>query len=484
MAALRTRSENALIKEANIISSTAAIGYKKHLLFTSFMVIVLMAAPFKGGAQLLDGTQGKAKTGWTLGALPVIAYDSDLGVEYGGLVNFYYYGDSTTYPSYRHSIYAEVTHYSKGSDIKRFFFDSPYLIPGLRVTTDLSYIVNKATDFFGFNGDESVYKYAWVNDANGNTEYKTKVFYKYSRKIAHFSTDIQGNLVGHTLRWATGLALYNIIAGPVNRSNTNENKGNNNELSNLPSLYNKYVDWGLIRDNEKHGGFNTYIRVGAIYDTRDNEANPQHGICSEVILNAALPEIGNEHYEHLILSLVHQQYFPLIKRKLTLAYRLAAQLKLMGHIPFYLKPNLATLYLRKPTFEGLGGAQTLRGVLKNRIVGDGVAYGTIELRWKAIKTTIWRQNVYFALSAFTDMGQVVQRVMFNLKKTIQIASQQDPTFKATNFFTNTDEHLHVSYGGGVHIALNENFIVGIDYGRATSAQDGNQGIYSTLSFLF
>mgnify|MGYP006872478335 CR=1 FL=1 len=66
----------------------------------------------------------RIKTGWTFGALPAISYNTDLGFQYGALVNFYYYGDGKTYPKYLHSLYAEVSRYTKGSGINRFFYDS------------------------------------------------------------------------------------------------------------------------------------------------------------------------------------------------------------------------------------------------------------------------------------------------------------------------------------------------------------------------
>ena len=43
---------------------------------------------------------------------------------------------------------------------------------------------------------------------------------------------------------------------------------------------------------------------------------------------------------------------------------------------------------------------------------------------------------------------------------------------------------HIGYGGGVHIALNQNFIVAVDYGRAARKQDGDYGVYINLDFLF
>ncbi len=455
---------------------------RRSSIFLGFFI--LLALSWKVEAQVADTSIGRVKTGWTFGALPVVAYDSDLGLEYGGLVNFYYYGDGTTYPVYRHSIYAEVSRYTKGSGINRLFYDSRYLIPGIRVTADLSYLTDKAADFYGFNGYESAYNESWTNDAIGNQDYKTRVFYKYDRKIMRFSSDFQGKLSGKRWLWAAGIALYNFETGPVNIDELNKGKSSADKLPDVPGLYNKYVDWGIISSNEKKGGFNTYLKLGAVFDTRDNEANPNRGMWSEAILSIAPPLIGNQHYEHVNISLVHRQYLPLVKGRLTFAYRLAAQLKLAGSIPFYLKPNLATLYLRRATSEGLGGSQTLRGILRNRVVGDGVAYGNFELRWKLLKTIVWKQNLYLALSAFTDMGQVVQKVKFNKEKAILTAEAQDPTFDTANYFPNDSEHLHTSYGGGLHIALNENFIVAIDYGRAISSKDGDQGLYIALNFLF
>ena len=47
-----------------------------------------------------------------------------------------------------------------------------------------------------------------------------------------------------------------------------------------------------------------------------------------------------------------------------------------------------------------------------------------------------------------------------------------------------DESLHLSYGAGLHFALNENFIVTVDYGLAADERDGNSGMYIGLNFLF
>ena len=38
------------------------------------------------------------KNGWNFGALPTITFDTDLGFQYGALVNLYDYGDGSRYP--------------------------------------------------------------------------------------------------------------------------------------------------------------------------------------------------------------------------------------------------------------------------------------------------------------------------------------------------------------------------------------------------
>jgi len=64
--------------------------------------------------------------------------------------------------------------------------------------------------------------------------------------------------------------------------------------------------------------------------------------------------------------------------------------------------------------EGLGGAKTLRGILRNRIVGDGIVYGNFEFRWKVFSTVWFNQNFYFALSTFFDTGRVIKDFEVNL----------------------------------------------------------------------
>ena len=44
--------------------------------------------------------------------------------------------------------------------------------------------------------------------------------------------------------------------------------------------------------------------------------------------------------------------------------------------------------------------------------------------------------------------------------------------------------MHTSYGGGLRIVMNENFVIAVDYGVAANKQDGTSGMYIGLNYLF
>ena len=63
-----------------------------------FLSALLALVPFWGMAQQdnqQDTKKKEIKTGWNMGALPAISFDSDLGFQYGAVVNFFNYGDGS-----------------------------------------------------------------------------------------------------------------------------------------------------------------------------------------------------------------------------------------------------------------------------------------------------------------------------------------------------------------------------------------------------
>jgi hypothetical protein len=243
---------------------------------TAFLMALLFLACISLNAQDEAKQKEKVKTGWSLGAIPVVAYDSDIGFKYGGLVNFYDYGDGTKYPKYYQSIYMEWSRTTKGSGINQITYDSEKLIPGVRMLAEVSYMTEKALDFYGFNGYQAYYNSSFED--TGSVDYKSRMFYRMDRSMLRLKTDFIGSLPVEHLKWFGGIEFYNNKIDTVDIKNLNEGKDAKDLLPLNGGLYANFVKWGLIPDDQKNGGKTTIFKLGAIYDTRDNEPNPMKGI--------------------------------------------------------------------------------------------------------------------------------------------------------------------------------------------------------------
>ncbi len=417
----------------------------------------------------------KIKKGWNLGALPVVSFDSDLGFEFGALMNLYDYGDGSKYPNFQQSLYAEVSFFTKGSGIFRVNYDTRKLIKGMRVFADLSYMPDQIYAFYGFNGYDAVYQPTWIEP--GDAAYKTKVFYRYKRKFFRAKIDFRGDFSNNKLHWVAGVGLYSIKVLPVDLARLNKGKKPSDILPDTAGIYDKYLDWGIIPQNEKNGGVFTVFKAAFEYDSRDNEANPSKGIWFETVLAAAPGFTSNMASGFLKLSITQRQYITLAKNTLFFDYRLGAQFTLAGHSPFYVSPLFFYAHSTKAYNEVLGGGGSLRGILRNRVVGDGIAFGNFELRWKFVQFTLANQNFYLGVNMFFDTGMVIQKTNVDTKN-VPAGSVYSEYFKTGA------EKLHNSAGLGLKIAMNENFIVSVDYGKAFNYQDGNSGLYIGLGYLF
>jgi hypothetical protein len=441
------------------------------------LLFVLLVAFLTLGITAQEEQKINPKKGFSLGLLPTISFDADMGFQYGGLVSVYDYGDGTKYPSYKQMMKVEVSRYTKGSGTNQLFYDAKNLLPhNLRLTADLSYLTEKSLDFYGFNGYQSKFNPDFADkDAD---DYITRVFYRNQRKMFRLTADVQGNLYGKNLKWLAGLGIMNMKMDTVDINSINKGKKDEDKLTYAPTLYNNYVNWGIINPEERDGGNANFIKLGLVYDTRDNEANAMHGIWSEALVTYAPGFFFNPEFSYAKLVLIHRQYFTLIKDKLSFVYRLDYQGTIGGKTPFFMQPYMLSSYSSITKTDGLGGAKTLRGIMRDRVVGDGVAYGNIELRWKFLKTHVGKQNLYFALNGFSDFGMVVQQININKDK---ISSEDQAKYFD---FSYEKDKVHPSLGAGLRIALNENFILAVDYGFAMNKNDGLKGLYINIGNLF
>lgn len=446
--------------------------------------LVLFLLIFSGSLYAQDSTllqdNNVVKKGWNFGLLPAVSYNTDLGFQYGGLVNFFHYGDGSRYPNYDHSFYIEASRYTKGSGLLRFAYDSDQLIKGIRLSFDLSYMPEQAIDFFGFNGYEAVYNSAWADD--NNPAYRSRMFYKHKRDMLRLHTDLSGSLFDSPLQWAAGFEFYDFLTGSVDIHRLNKGKDADDQLpsvEDVPGLYELYQQWDIIPADEAAGGRFFALKGGLVYDTRDFEPNPTHGIWTAFLVYVAPRQLSNLQEGFSRISLTHRQYFSLIPNKLVFAGRLGWQSSIGGRVPFYAQPLIITTRLLGAYSEGMGGQRSLRGIMRNRVVGDGMAYANIELRWKIIQRKLFNQNFYLAVNGFTDVGQLTGKI-----DVAALFERLPQNYNMADFYKADSEKPHWSVGLGLKIAMNENFILSADYGLALDEQDGKNGLYIGLNYLF
>ena len=407
-------------------------------------------------------SQQKVKKGLGFGALPAISYDSDLGFQYGALVNLFDYGDGTNYPKYNHSLYLELSTYTKGTTIARVRYDSEHLIPNIRTTLDVAYVPDQMADFYGFNGYQSIY------DENLNENYCN--FYKNEKNTFRIKADFQGYFGESKFGWVAGYAFYNFKMDSVNIDKL--------DLPAVPGgdLFQKYKSWGLISDAEADGGSINYLKAGFKHDSRDQLACPEKGIFTEAVIQSA-PKFINEAFPHTKLAIIHRQYFSLAK-DLQFAYRLDYQTTLGSNkVPYFAQPELITSFLIAASNQGLGGKSSVRGILRNRVVGDAVGFGNFEFRYKFLRFEWLKQNFYLGTNVFFDSGLVLKPIEMDL-------SAVSATDRATYFSNYESGKFHSAAGIGLKIGWNEKFVISADYGKAFNKQDGNSGMYIGLNYLF
>ena len=491
------------------------------LVLCSLLVVPVFAKKKEPKPQEVDSLGRKIKTGWNFGILPSIAYDADYGFQGGVLTNVYYYGDGSQYPEYIHSLYLEAAYTTKHHGIFRFNYDSKYLIPGHRLTLDATYLPDAMCDFYGFNGFQSQYNYDWHNwnkkpEKMNMTDYRSRVFYKYKRDLIRVAGDIEGTIY-KDLKWNAGLGVLGyliddcdikMLNGKREYDDTKTNAEQKALNPNEPLLYDKYKTWGLIGADEEKGGWHPYVRAGLTYDTRDKRQGPNSGIYTDLFFtysaafNAPYGQQAAAGYNHLQFNFTFRHYVPCYRDKsgisrITFAYRIGTQNNIAGRSPFYMNNYMNALFIQRVYYEGLGGGNSVRGMMANRILANGFAFANVEFRFRVVNFDIGRQHFFIGLNPFFDLGVVTQPYdldelvkrhtdgMYNTLEESVAASGEN----YNDYFTTDPKKIyypHMTAGIGLKVGMNENFVLSADWGMPIDRQDNQKlaNFYIKMGYLF
>ena len=425
------------------------------------------------------------KKGWNFGPLPVVGFNSDLGFQYGACVDIFNYGDGSRYPKFDYKMNLEVSAYTKGSLNLRFYGDYYNLIPNSRLFVDAGYFTDKRFEFYGFNGFASPYyndlyvlkQQSFENfDPNFNS-----IFYRMDRKQFRFNSSLRSKFgFGEHFYYGVGLSYFNYNMGRINIHN--EEYLYDEQMT----LYELYRESGLIRANEVDGGNVTQVKLAFIYDSKNHDSDPTQGAYFEATLTGAPDIIDGEGYSHITFNAVWQQYIPIVEENLTFAYRLVTQNVIAGEIPYYAMFNSNMLFYKKMSTDAMGGANSVRGINRNRVIGAGYAWLNAEFRWKVAGFQFINQNWNVALNPFFDAGMVTQSYRLEEQEEAWNKIQEEYSTSGSDLiYSGEKEGLHTSAGCGLKLIMNRNFIISAEAAKALDARDGKgMKVYIGFNYLF
>lgn len=483
----------------------------KKCLLTLLAIALVSTEIFALEKAKADSTETKkkdiVKKGLSVGPLPIVAFDADKGFQLGALCNLFDFGDGSQYPNMRQKLYLEASFFTKGSQLFVISYDNKFLIPGVRWSSSLVLANEKAMDFYGFNGYMSYYDYERIalGKDKKNTDPNAFIYspmYRKNRLNLLFKSDFTGNIWKNKLFWEAGYQFNYIKVGYKNKQALNLDKINKNKAENKmypetePTLFDLYRQWGIIPENEAWGGFNSILRLGLLFDTRDKESAPSKGIWAEGHVSIAPKWLGTSvpHYRY---SLTFRHYVPIVKNDvLTFAYRLNYEGTFGNQVPYYAMPFITVMGAQYDR-DGMGGYRTVRGLLRNRVQGLDMATYNVEFRWRFVSFKLWKQNIAFGLSVFSDGTMVTRNYDMSFKATKEQLGDDYTKVKAAYdaYMKDRPTHdlPHITFGGGLRFIMNQNFIVAFEYGMPVSRfskdpvikkQDGNGAFYINTGFLF
>jgi hypothetical protein len=400
-----------------------------------------------------------------IGGIPILAYDPDLGLRFGAVINLFDFGNREIYPEYYQSLNIKAFRGTKGSSHISAIFESDKLIPSFRVISEATWIDDSQLDFFGFNGKKAYFNKDFIDP--GDTDFVNKLYYAHQRKLIRLRANFNKNIFSSHWKLQFGLIYEGF---KISESSNKELSAANSSAENS-SLYKQYIDWKIIEQSESAGGDVLTYMAGISLDTRNHRINCNQGLWFETYFLAS--DLLRSRLGYIRHTLSFRQYFNFNNAKTVFSYRLSSQQNIYGKAPFYTLPFFNDT---RQTQDGLGGAFTLRGVYRNRISADGYIMGNFELRTRLAELKAFRLNWQIVVSAFGDAVYITREYGAN--------SENVPQALVKNHFTDKKQVPHVTFGKGLYLIYNQNNIISLNLGISPDKQLGNIGFYVGSSFLF
>ena len=397
------------------------------------------------------------------GGTPILAFDSDLGLKYGAVINFFDYGNK--FPKYLQYAKIKAFHTTNGTSNLSLIYDNNSLLKKTKFIFESTYTKDVLLNFYGFNGTKSNYNHS-IKDSK-SIEYINPYYYTHQRQTLKFRLDFQRQINTKKLYLLYGFNFNKYMIDKTDLSKFDFPIGANQTSNNTSTLFEDYIESKIIPTNEIYGGTFVNLKLGITFDTRNNQINCSDGIFLETYLINTPKLMGSEGFTKYIITF--RQYYMIKKINTLITYRISSQQKLEGKIPYFYLPTYHDLTIDN---DGLGGAYNLRGVSRNRIAANGFIVGNLEVRKNILNFNFLKQSCKIEVSGFTDFAYITQEYQFNSDMII------------SNLFNKKQQKLNYTYGAGAYLIYNTNNIISANFGISPDKSLGSTGLYIGASFLF
>ncbi len=397
--------------------------YKK-VVFARLTIMLVIVVAFSLVMELIVPLQAEESTEkaskFSIKAIPNLFFNSDVEIGYG--LHPTLFVDAVQYQPYLIKLDANYWKTTKGPTETYLLFDSPHLIPNHRLTIYARYYDDSVSPFY-------------VIGADGSPKREL-----YQRRRTNFATDLQRTIwqtkpADRKLKTLFGLGFFNT--------------GINISQSLLPK------EKPLIG---VEGGWTNYVKIGLVYDSRDNEIIPKRGHWLDLLAEVSNGILGSD-YDYLRLTTTLRTYYPLFSNRFIYAGRLLAE-TFLGQPPFYELSYFANSYQWKQ--EALGGSKSLRGIPLNRYIGKTKLFSNQELRWMIVDFNFLNQDFTLAANLFVDFGWILD---------MELDSKTSLS----------DHEIKISRGGGLRLIWGQNFVIATDIGNSA---DMAMGLYIGVDYLY
>ena len=394
----------------------------------------------------VDSTLVTTKTShkrYGIGGTPILAFDSDLGLKYGAVINLFDYGDK--FPNYLQYAKIKAFHTTNGTSNLSLTYDNNSLFKKTKFIFESTYTRDVLLNFYGFNGLNSHFNPNYINPEH--SDYINPFYYTHQRELLRFRLDFQKKIKSSHLNLLYGFSFNKYMLERTNLSLFDIPLSDEQTVLNPTTLYDEYINSNIIKKEESEGGTFASLKLGVTYDSRNNQINCSEGIFFETyLIHSPMINSFKSFSKHI---LTFRQYYMVEKINTLLTYRISSQQKLGGTIPFYYLPTFHDLAIDN---DGVGGAFNLRGASRNKIAANGFVTANFEVRKKVVSFKALKQNCKIEVSAFTDLVYITQKYEF------------ESNMDNKSYYNTNKQNVNFTYGAGLYFVYGTNNIISINYG--------------------